>query len=183
MEIYVANATLQHRQLSYRRREDMRPDAQPRTLEIPAAGQAKFPGEYDNEGVKWIITQLERSGGVPHDDLEAIKRPHTLVYRVQKVIESDTISEAVEADIDARTDIAADQMEKAGAAAFNAAQSVLRTNGKDPESLKEASLTIEEVTDVTTVEGGVNMEITASTKPGTPTKIARTERRPPRRRG
>jgi hypothetical protein len=182
MEIFVANATLQHRDFSYRRREDMRPEAAPRTLEIPAAGQVKFPGEYDLEGVKWIITQLERSGGIPHDDLEAIKRPHTLVYRVQKVIESDTISEAVEADIDARTDLAATQMENAGLAAFASAQTTLRSHGKDPDSLKETTLTIEETTDVTTVEGGVNAEYTASTKPGTPTKVTRTDR-PRRRRG
>ena len=67
MNIFVANATLQNRQLSYRRREDMRPDSQPRVLEIPPAGQAQFPGDYDREGVQFIITQLERAGGIPYD--------------------------------------------------------------------------------------------------------------------
>jgi hypothetical protein len=182
MEIYVANATLQHRQLSYRRKEDMRPEAQPRVLEIPAAGQAKFPGDYDNEGVRFLIKQIERSGGVPYDDLDAITRPHTLVYRVEKVVESDTISEAVEQDTEARTEIAATQMENAGFAAFNAAQNMLKTNGVDPQSLRETSLEITEVTDVTTVEDGVSMEVTASTKPGTPTQVTRTEPRRRRRR-
>ena len=183
MEIFVANATLQHRQLSYRRREDMRPEAQPRVLEIPAGGQAKFPGDYDNEGVAWLIQQIHRSGGVPHDDLEAIKRPHTLVYRVQRVVEADTVNEAFNADIEARTDIAATEMEKAGLASFATAQGVLRQNGRDPDALRETTLTIEETTDVTTVEGGVSAEYTASTKPGTPTRVTRTERAPRRRRG
>jgi hypothetical protein len=183
MEIFVSNATLQHRQLSYRRRQDMRPDAQPRVLEIPAAGQAKFPDDYDSEGVKWLIQQIERSGGVPHDDLDAIKRPHTLVYRVERAMDSDTIGEAVEKDIDARTDVAATQMETAGFAAFAVAQQTLRTNGRNPDSLQETTLTIEEVTDVTTVEDGVSMEVTASTKPGTPTKVMRTPRRRRSRRG
>lgn len=183
VEIYVANATMQHRQLSYRRREDMRPEAQPRVLEIPAAGQAVFPGEYDNEGVKWLITQLERSGGVPGDDLEAIKRPHTLVYSIKDVIDRDTIEEAFNNDMEARTDVAATQMENAGLAAFGAAQIALRNNGKDPESLKETTLSIEEVTDVRTVEGGVNAEYTASTKNGTPTKVTRTQKPRRARRG
>lgn len=171
MEIYVANATLQNRQLSYRRREDMRPEAQPRVLEIPAAGQAQFPGDYDNEGVKWIIQQIERSGGVPHNDLEAIKRPHTLVYRVQTVVESDTISEAVEQDMNARTDVAAEQMENAGLAAYTIAERA--------GPVRETTLEITEVTDVKTVDGGVNMEITVSNKPGAAGKLTRSE---PRRR-
>jgi hypothetical protein len=157
----------------------MHPDAQPRILEIPAGGEVRFPGDYDSEGTKWIIQQLERSGGIPFNDLNAIKRPHTLIYRVHDIIESDTISEALELDMNARTDIAAEQMESAGFAAFNAAQTALRMSGRDPETLKETTLTIEEVTDGATVENGVNMEVTASTKPGTPTKLTRTE---PRRR-
>ena len=180
MEIYVANATLQHREFYYRRPEDIRPGATYRVLEIPAGLQVQFPGDYDRAAVQVLISQLERSGAVPHDDLGAIQRPHTLVYRVQSVIEGDTIDEAFNSDIDARTTVAADQMEKTGLQAFSATQTLLKQNGMSPASLKETTLEITETTDVSQVTGGVDMEVTVTEKPGRAGKLTRTPK--PRRR-
>lgn len=177
-EIVVANATMQHCHLSYRRREDMRPDAQPKTLEIPMGGQAKFPGYFDSEGVKFIIVQLERRGAVPSNDLNAITRPQALIYSVQDVIEKETIEQGIELDLQAREDVAAQQMEKSGVQAFTAAQQALRASGAGviAEKLRESTMAITEVTDSETVTGGADMEVTVSSKPGVAGRLERKDR-------
>ena len=153
MHIFIANGTLQHREFHYR----VAGKDTPRIENIPAGSQVQLPGDFEGAVLQGLITQLEQAGAIPQNELNAITRPHALLYRVAKRIESDAIDEAREKDTEARSEVAAQQMENAGIAAFNIAQKA--------GPVQETVVTITEVTDVKPVAGGVDHEVIVSQKP------------------
>ena len=173
MQIFIANGTLQHRELHYR----VPNVPTPRVRTIPAGSQDVLPDDLSGEALKNVILQLERLGAVPFDDLAAITKPNALLYRIQKQIESETIDEARALDTEARTEVAAEQMEASGLKAFSAAQVELRRAGVNPETLTESTITLTEVTDIQTVKDSVSAEFTVSQKPGVAGRKTTTDKR------
>lgn len=151
--IFIANPTLQHRELHVRvNKEHLR------ILRIRAGGQEKFPDELEGTELAKVLRQLDRAGAVPETDPKAIKNRFSLLYKVTetpKPITTPRIDAAAEQDKDVRQDLAGDALEQAGVAAFNSARAV---------GGSEVSFELTQVTDEASVKGGVDTEITVSGK-------------------
>ena len=155
-QIFIANPTLQHRDLHVRVGKNAT-----RIVRIRALGQEMFPDKLEGEQLAAVIAQIERAGAVPDNDPEAIRNRFSLLYRVSessnKPIPADSINAGAEQDEEVRQQIAGDMLEKSGAAAFTTAQKV---------GAREISMEIVETNDTSQVRGGVDTEIIVSPKRG-----------------
>lgn len=153
--IFIANPTLQHRELHIRLRH------QTRIVRIRAQGQEKFPDELDGALLANVQRQLEMAGAVPASDPKAIRSRYSLLYTIAETpspkaaIPTKQIDRAQEQDQDVRQELAGEQLEKAGAAAFNESAKV---------GGNEVSFEITQVDDRGNVRGGVDTEIIVGRK-------------------
>lgn len=166
VQIFIANPTLQNRMFNYR----VKGLPTPRFLWIGPGQQEQIPGDFDGDTLRDLIKQVENHGGIPAGDPRAIIQPKSLIYSVsQKPIKAEDIEEGMARDEEARQEIASQQMEKAGFAAYHVAQ---KLTGKAIETTMEVT----EVTDglgssLQPVKDGVDMEVTVSAKPGKAGKL------------
>ena len=154
-QIFIANPTLQHRDLHVR----LPKSKQTRILRIRALGQEMFPDQLEGELLQSVISQIEQAGAVPADDPGAIRNRFSLLYTVsnnrERPISKEAIEEGVEQDEEVRQTLAGDMLEKSGVAAFNNAQKV---------GAREISMEIIETNDQAPVSGGVDVEVVVGKK-------------------
>ncbi len=151
MQIFIANPTLQHRQLHVRVKE------QTRIVSIPAYGQVYFPDDLEEPVLGQVLKQLRSAGGVPSDDPKSIVKRFSLLYTVsQKPIAEKQIVAATEQDQEVRQELASVEIERSGVAAFDGAQKV---------GAREVTLEVTQVQDDNReVRGGVDVTVTVGTK-------------------
>jgi len=160
MRVYVANPTLQNRNLHYR----LPGVPTVRILDIPAGSQAVMQDDLAGGALQSVIDQLEALGAVPKDDIRAIVFPKALLYSVTpNPIKADAIEEALSREEEARQNVAAVKMEESGLQAFERVQEAARAAGRG--KVVETSMEIREVTDRGPVKGSVNAEFVVSEKP------------------
>lgn len=172
MQILVANPSYQNVEFHYRVPEHNKPFRQM----IGAGQQVRLPGDFSQEQVDAVITQLERYGAVPDSDVRRmsivvpgsspIRKP--LVFAVEHTIKENKINEAREADESIRQQIADRETEAAGCSMIapnlptQLDQAVRRT-------MQDSTLHVEQISDLETergVKGGKNMTVTVSRTAG-----------------
>jgi hypothetical protein len=156
MFIYVANNTIQNRIFEYRAPE--KPAI--RRAPMGPGQQVKLPDDLDQQGAEFVVDQLRMAGGVDHDNPNDIKTPFSVVYRVGKAIAADDIEVALEAEGEARQNVAAEMIEKTGMTNFNIAG-----NGQD-SNVQATSLEIVELESSSDKpkKDGVNVEVKVDKK-------------------
>lgn len=154
--IFVANGTLQHHRFIYR----LGRLTQEVIVEIKAGAEVQLPGgdaEFDEGQLADVLKQLHRRGAVPSEDLRAMTRPRTLIYKVSKrpdqPISANVIDAARERDELVRQEDAGDKVEQLGVALLGVMEETIRQAkasgeaGASPEKLKETTLTIRQLED------------------------------------
>jgi hypothetical protein len=151
-QIFIANPTLQHRQLHVRMTEK-----QTRIVQIPAYGQTHFPDDLEEPMLGKVLKQVQAAGGVPSNDPKAITKRFSLIYTVSpKPIAEEKIVAATKADQAVRQELASVEIERSGAAAFDGAKKV---------GAREVTLEVTQVQDDNVeVKGGVDVSVTVGTK-------------------
>lgn len=131
---------------------------------IQPGRQAQLPVDMDETQVGAVIKQLERYGARPASDVDSIDSPRGMIYSVNRPVKSEQIDAAREKDEAIRQKISDTEVEHAGEALFSPAVS---------EHLNEASLKVQELetnagpadpTKARPVKGGVDTEVTVSTR-------------------
>jgi hypothetical protein len=164
MQVYVANGTLQPRQINYRVIEGR----DFRTLHISEGQQSKFPEDFSPEQIEALIPQIEQAGGVQVEDIPHIL-PFGIVYSVgKKPIPSDALDAARVQDEEARQKVADKKLEQEGLTAFHGAREKIRKQGGNPDKLIATTTQIEQLRDTDREEvlpkGGVDSKVTVSRK-------------------
>lgn len=164
-EVFVGNPTYQHRRFQFRVPRVGGPEG---LLEIPQGEQRKIPREFSDDGLKDIVDQLQRAGGVEANKPGDLTKPGSLIYTVSpKPIKADQIDEAREKDIDARQDLSGDMVQGLGLGLLEIQERTLKSQGADPRKLQETGLTIRQLTDQrdpVPEENGVDAEFVSSRK-------------------
>ena len=161
MQVIVGNPTLQNRDFHYR----YPGQKTTRVVPIPAGGQSRLPDDFSGAELQNVISQLERLGAVPVNDIGAIILPKQLVYSVSpKPIDVEKLEEGLARDEEARQEVASVKMEESGLSAFTAAEKAQNTQGARGR-LVETSIEVVETNDRGKVKDGVNAEFVVSTKP------------------
>lgn len=157
-QIFIANPTLQNRQLQVRVSAD-----HVRIVSIGARSQELFPDDLEGEPLKKVIAQIERAGGVPSSDVKTIRHRFSLLYTVtdrKTPIASEDINKGAKRDQDVRQELAGDALDKGTVAAF--ATNVPGRPSVESLGGQELSVDITEVSDNGPVEKGANFEVVAT---------------------
>jgi hypothetical protein len=155
MQVYLANPTLATRIFLYRVVEG----TAIRQTTVAPRRQVKLPEDFDGDGLRYLIEQIERAGGVNESDLKALEKPHALVYKVApKPISSDRIDEAVERELRATQELSAQQTEAAGLV------TLATLERPAPGTVRAASLEVTQMNDSAggreePAKGGVDVEV------------------------
>ena len=130
-KLYVANGKLVHEVLQFRCPRTL----QLRSLRVGAGQQVEVTGKYNADEIHQIVEQLS----VYHNEvktvaeLKTVKNPRGLIFCLDKPIDADVISERIEKEKDLAQEIAAEEGERAGLAAFVAAK---KTGGATETTLE-----------------------------------------------
>ena len=154
-QIFIANPTLQHRELHIRINK-----TQVRIVRIRASGQEMFPDDLEGDSLTRVLKQLDAAGGVPASDPKAIRGRFSLLYSVsdsRKPIAAKAIDAGMKQDEAVRQELSSEILEKSTIEAFNLGA---RVGGR------EVTMEVTEVNDQGPVQNGVDFEITASAKRG-----------------
>lgn len=167
--VFLANPSLAHKHFLYRVVEGVAL----RSVIIPPKRQERIPGDFEGPGLRYLIEQIETAGGVPENDLKAIERPHSMVYKVSpsaaKPIAADTLDAAVVFEQRAMQELSGDKSEEAGLVAF---ATLARPN---PDALRSSSLEVTQMADTPggndeAVKGGVDFEARVDKKASKPAR-------------
>lgn len=163
-QVYVANPTRQHREFHYRVLEV----ADARFLSIRAGAQEVIPGDFEGQGLEYVLRQLRTIGGVEVRDLSAMGTGQAVLFKVdRKPMSSDQINSGVEKNQKVRQDLSDEEAERAALASFQGQQNTLGAAGVDPEKVVTTSVDVVEVRDHDqAVHNSVDYETVVSKKSG-----------------
>lgn len=175
--VYITNPTRMDFELQYRIPEM----GQARRAMIFAGTQQRLPDNFSPSGLDMVIEQIERYGGVPHSDINAIVYPTSMVYRVEKPIDADTGTAAHIKDEDVRIERSVEMTEKTGEVLYGHMQSAGAQAGIDPKNLHKTSMEIEETSDSPGGVDGISTKIVVDRSARTPKGMEREGGKPVRR--